>query len=234
MKAKHDVRSKIPYGPNIVRAWFDTVFHYALGGLENERGFLTRRNWTFRGRSGTFEYLGSVRELVPPAAKVNLSQFVSFFPEVGETIDRHDDCLERLARVCGVLYEAILNNSHFREVFAAVEGEVRQKLGREFQSYFGAYSSERDFMGIIAEYLINNIENLPDHYSTAELWNHYRVRFVQAISAPELEPLRDDTTLAGRNLIEVVDELTSLLEKTRSELSLQFDVPIVVEVNSDR
>ena len=84
MKTKQRTgRKKKPYGPNIVRAWFDTVFQYALRGLDNERGFLVRRNWTFRFRSRTLEYLCPFAEHLPGAARENLEQFVSFFPEVG-------------------------------------------------------------------------------------------------------------------------------------------------------
>ena len=89
-------------------------------------------------------------------------------------------------------------------------------------------------MGIIAEDLINNTENLPRHYANAELWNHYRTRFVNAISTLELKALQKATIRSGQRLLEAVDELTSLLEATRSALSLQFDVPIVVGVGSDR
>ena len=41
-------RKKKRYGPNIVRAWFDTVFHYALRALDNERHFLTKHDWIFQ------------------------------------------------------------------------------------------------------------------------------------------------------------------------------------------
>jgi hypothetical protein len=63
MKMKQSIdRKKKPYGPHIVRAWFDTVFHYALRGLENERSLLVDRNWTFRFRSRALEYLGPLIE----------------------------------------------------------------------------------------------------------------------------------------------------------------------------
>jgi hypothetical protein len=63
---------KGPYGPNIVRAWFDTVFRYALRGLESERSFLTGRNWTFRFHTRALEYLGPLVEHLPAKARENL------------------------------------------------------------------------------------------------------------------------------------------------------------------
>src|SRR5229473_2372086 len=113
-------RKKKPYGPNIVRAWFDTVFHYALRGLENERSFLVRRNWTFRFRNRTLEYLGPLAEHLPAAARENLEQFVFFFPDVGARISAHDSRERQLEESCRAYFEALLKSSHFREVYQSV------------------------------------------------------------------------------------------------------------------
>ena len=78
MKTPAARKKKAPYGPNIVRAWFDTVFRFALKGLDSERGFLARKNWTYRFQPPSLEYLGPVREHLPGAWD-NLEQFVFFF-----------------------------------------------------------------------------------------------------------------------------------------------------------
>ena len=179
---------KEPYGPNIVRAWFDTVFQYALRGLDSERGFLTRRNWTFRFPTRTLEYLGPLAEHVPAAARANLEQFVSFFPQAGAKISDHDVCEHQLEESCRVYLTAILESEDFRKTFESIASEAPRALGREFSGHFGAYSSEADFMGVLAEYLINNVERLPSHYSTAELWNRYGRRFLPVISTSALAP----------------------------------------------
>ena len=82
-------------------------------------------------------------------------------------------------------------------------------------------------MAIIAEYLVNNIEDLPGLYTTAELWNRYRARLLHAIATPELAGIRAETTQSGQNFLNAVEELGSLLKKVRDDLSLEFDVPIV-------
>ncbi len=70
---------KPPYGPNIVRAWFDTVFHPVLSSIENEMSFLDRRDWTFRQDSEMPAHIAPVGAYVG-RARENLEQFVSFFP----------------------------------------------------------------------------------------------------------------------------------------------------------
>src|SRR5713101_8242128 len=65
MKAITRSRKKPPYGPNIVRAWFDTVIQPALRGLETEQSFLERKNWTFRFHPLSLEFIGPLREHLP-------------------------------------------------------------------------------------------------------------------------------------------------------------------------
>lgn len=224
-------RKRKPYGPNIVRAWFDTVIQYALRGIENERSFLEKRNWTFRFRTRKLEYLALLAEHLPSAGRENMEQFVAFFPGISALVDKHDRRELQLEQSCNVYFEALLKSPDFRGVFQSVVGETPQALGREFSTFFGAYS-EADAMGFLAEYVVNNLEDLPIHYSTAELWNHYRKRFITVASTPEVAPLAASTSKSGSAMIEVIGDLASFLKKTRSELSLEFDVPYVAELTS--
>lgn len=48
-------------------------------------------------------------------------------------------------------------------------------------------------MAILAEYPVNNVGSLPSHYTTAQLWNRYRDRFLEVLATPELASLRDAT-----------------------------------------
>jgi hypothetical protein len=226
--------AKQPYGPNIVRAWFDTVFHYVLAGLETEKDFLERCNWTFRHDTGKLEYIASVARYVPSAAFENLEQFVAFFPEVWALIERHDDCVQRLESRCAAYADAIIESAEFLTIFRRVEAVSPQALDHEFNRNFGAYSAEEDFKRILAEHLVNNIESLFSYYSTAALWNRYGKDFVSAVNTPQLAPLRQAIDQAASDSIAASDELITSMKKIRSELSLEFDVPFVVELNSAR
>lgn len=202
--------------------------------MESERGFLTKRNWTFRFHTVTLEYLGPLAEHLPVEARENLEQFVFFFPKVEAKISRHDACEHQLEEDCRAYFAAILQSVAFKEVFASVAAESPHVLGREFNSFFGAYSSPADFKGSLAEYLINNVECLPSRYSAAELWNRYRDRFLPVVDGPDLGHLRVAVERAGRSMLGAADELISLLKETRSELSLRFDVAYVAELKDVR
>ncbi len=223
-----------PYGPNIVRAWFDTVFQYALQGLETEQSFLSRRNWTFRFRIQTRLSIWVRWRALACRGPRNLEQFVSFFPEVGEKVSEHDGCEHGLEDACRSYFAAILDSSDFHRAFEDVAAETPKSLGVEFSRHFGAYSSQADFMAILAEYLINNIDVLPGHYTTAALWNQCRSRFLPVVSSPALSPFREATERAGTDLLVAAEGLSSLFKTTPSGLSLRFDVPYVAELISAR
>ncbi len=224
----------MPYGPNIVRAWFDTVFQYAFRGLESERVFLAGRDWTFRFQTRALEYLNPLAKHLPAAARENLEQFVSFFPLVRPRISDHDFCEHQLEENCRAYFNAILESPSFQKIFENVASEAPDAMGREFRSHFGAYTAQTDFMGSLAEYLINNVERLPSYYSTAQLWDRYRDRFLPLAFDPALAHLRTATEQAGCSMLEAVNDLTSLLKEKRSELSLRFDVPYVAELDNVR
>jgi hypothetical protein len=212
---------KRPYGPNIVRAWFDTVFHYVLGGVELEKSFLLRRNWTFRQFSRSLEYIAPIARYLPAGAFENLEQFVSFFPEVEALISRHDESVQRLQEGCIAYCDAIVEDARFLKAFRRVETEAPQ-------------APDRDLKPILAEYLVNNVGTLDSFFSTADLWNRNREDFVSEVATPELMALREATHQAGIDLINASDELIASIKKIRSELSLAFDVPFVAELSSVR
>lgn len=227
-------RKHKPYGPNIVRAWFDTVFHFALQGLATERNYLDRRNWTFSSQNRRLEYLAPLAQHLPGAARENLEQFVSFFPEAATLIREHDRRESELEQRCRIYFDAIVDSPPFQEVLRDVAADALQTTGRPFSEHFGAYSAETDFMGILAEYLVNNIEALPNHYSTAELWNEYRERFQRILATPGLLSFRRATEESGTAMLAAVDDLITGLKSIRSRLSLEFDVPYVAELASVR
>lgn len=72
----------------------------------------------------------------------------------------------------------------------------------------------------------------PHYYATAELWNHFRDAFVSAADNEDLAPLREGAELVGRNLKAESEELIAMMKRIRSELSLEFDVPVVAELST--
>ena len=230
MKVSQPSRRKPPYGPNIVRAWFDTVLQPVLRGLETERSFVVRHDWTFRFHRQTLEYMAPIAEHV--AARDNLEQFLSFFPAIEGLVGEHDRAVKRLLETCVALHAAISKSRLFQEAFQAVEAETPAVLGVEFSSFFGGYPTREDLGGFLAEYLVNNIQDLPDYYTTARLWNQFRGRFVPVLAVPEVAAHRLEAENCGGQLLKTTERLTGAFKAKRSELSLAKDVPFIAETTS--
>jgi hypothetical protein len=123
------VTKKTP-GPNIVRAWFDTVINPLLRSLEMERTFLEQKNWTWQFRPS---HLGSIRPVrdyfdvdIP-----NLELFLSFHPKIEKALKVHDQKAESLYRLCFDLESAIANSQVLQDLYEEV---TSQREGRTFSS----------------------------------------------------------------------------------------------------
>jgi hypothetical protein len=223
---------KKKYGPNIVRAWFATIFQYVLGRTETECGYLARRNWSYRFYKGSLDFIVSLSEDMPTIERANLEQFAGFFPEVKDLLERHDRCVSELNSACVTLHEAILSDPVFLEVFTNVEAEAQSVFGVEFASHFGALSDRESFAGLLAEYLVNNLGDLPAYYSTARLWNRFRGRFAPVMTAPQIDSLRLETDKRGQELLDAATQLADAFRSKRLELSQELDVPVAEAVNA--
>jgi hypothetical protein len=216
-------------GPNIIRAWFDTVFQYLLGRLAGERPYLASGNWTFRAYKSTLDFVSPLGDFMPANARDNLEQFASFYPAITSLIEEHDRKVNELTGQCIALHNAILRSQQFQESFAKVEREAAAEFGIPFEQHFGALSEHGQFAELLAEYLVNGVGTLPDYYATSHLWNRFRDRFATVMTAPEVESLKAKAERIGQEIIAGADRLRDLLKSTRSELSLEYDVPYAVE-----
>ncbi len=230
MRGKRRSTHRKPYGPNIVRAWFNTVFFHALRALASEPQLLRAGNWTYRFHRRSLEYIGPLADHMPNGGRENLDQFLSFFPDVTAIVDEHDNGVAALREACDTLHTAILRDPQFDAIFNEIRSEAPMTLGSDIQSHFGAYQEEKDWRGLLAEDMVNNARELPPHYANARLWNHYRDRLTAILEDPVLTQLRDRTRYAGEKLLQSAEALSSRLRDTRSELSLEFDVPFFSEV----
>jgi hypothetical protein len=217
---------KKKYGPNIVRAWFATIFPYVVGRLESERGYLLRHNWTFRFYKRTLEYIACLGGDMPAVERANLEQLASFFPEVNGLLEGHDRKVGELTAACVSFHKAIMLHPGFQEVLARVETESQIEFGVDFSSHFGALSDHASFAGLLAEYLVNNLGELPSYYSTSGLWNRFRDRFVPVLAARELESNRLLTATRGNELLNAGAKLMDVFKSKRLDLSVELDVPV--------
>lgn len=218
-------------GPNIVRSWFDNVFRDLLHGLSAKSLALERRRWGWRFRPPRLEYVAYARDYLTAEAVDVFEQFLSFHPDVHRLVAAHDEAVHRLFDACQSFHEALTRSAELRDLYTRIAKECRQTLGDDISSFFGAYHSEQDFLGLLAEYITNHFGELPSYYATSRLWNHYLADFDELRTVPHLAKYDLAVQQAASALTKANKTLDAALRKVRSELSLESDVPFVAEVS---
>lgn len=227
-------RGSLRPGPGIIRAWLDTVLKYMLYGLEIERRLCEQRDWTWRFRPPRLESFGRVREHVVAEAWPNLDQFLEFHPQLSPLIEAHDQGVARLKDDCRAYHDALIGSEALQSVYRRIAAECPAVLGSDISRFFGAYSTEEDFLGVLAEEIVNNKDHLPSHFADAPLWNRYKDQFLGVREDPVAQPLFRATTAAGEDVRAAAAELLEALRQAQSDLSLRFDVPLVSELSVSR
>ena len=213
-------------GPNIVRAWFDSVINPLLRSLETERELLQKGNWTWRFRPAGLESIRSSRVYIQPEARENLKQFAALNPEAGKAIDLHDARVLPLAEQCRQFHEAVRAEQSLLELYRRTTSpESLSELNvRDMRYLFGAYP-EADHLDVLAEYIVNNTGELPPSYGPAPLWNKHKTEFLKLRDHRAIHGHYQSTAAAGEALLKCVNRLVGFLEEKRLQLSLDYDQP---------
>lgn len=214
-------------GPRIIRSWFDTVINPILADLKHKEGLLVLRNWTWRVPPGHLESVRPVEESPWQVSADNLEQLISFYPNVEDLIERHDEGVSELEDACKALHNALAVSRPAKDAYAKAkeDNSLIETQGTPINAVLPG-PGEQD-LDLIAQYIVNTAGELPHYHIYSPVWNKYKAEFLGSLEDPAVRPLRDASVQAGENLLRTVNELTALLKQIRSRLSLQLDVPFV-------
>ncbi len=70
-----------------------------------------------------------------------------------------------------------------------------------------------DHLAVLAQYIVNNTGDLPDHITTAPFWNEYREKLLSVLRAPEVRKQQAETTSVGSRLMQTSDALSIDLQR---------------------
>jgi len=225
MARKSPPTQQAEVSPNIVRAWFDTVLNPLIHGLKIEADVLSRGNLTWRFRTESPASLVPVRSLLMDVVQDNLEQFLSLHSEFVDPIEEHDAELGRLVDSCRNLHKRLIASEEMQAAFR--KNTTPEALrGVSIDRIFGAVLPD-DFLSVLAEYIVNNVERLPHFYTTADFWNEHGAEFLKLSHSREILPFWEDTVQAAARFSQAVDRLIVLLKEVRNDLSLSAGVPII-------
>jgi hypothetical protein len=216
------------FGPNIVRAWFDTVINPLLRALEIEKKYLEEKDWTWRSNPGRLEAVRQIQNIIGYEATANLEQIFEFYPDVKKLTQEHEEKREGLLTACKKLYQAIRESPELQKMYDEATSEdslskfgIRDKNSRPF---FGDGSPGRD-LDFLAEYIVNNGGQLSHYVMMLSFWREYKEKFLSILNNPDIREHSKKSLKAGESLLETVEDFISLLKELRRKLSLEYDVP---------
>jgi hypothetical protein len=204
-----------------VAAWIYEVINPIIEGLERELYFLQTGNGTWRYFSQRCEFIRPVQEYVESAQWPNYSDFVVEHPDFKKRFQSHDTSLSGLNNSASALFGALLGNPQFTEKVDSSFQAYEERRSQEPMASDLAYMKQ-DLPKLVAEYLINNISDLPSHYAAARFW---------ATSSNDLRAFQNSTNLfdplrAAKEMLSVESQrLISDLEIKRSKFLGTFDLP---------
>ncbi len=232
--SKRTIKSKKTrqVGPQIVRAWFDTVLNPLIRALEAEQEWLAKMNPTWRFQPSGLEALRHIRAHLDPWAWDNAEQFFEFYPEVKKAALEHDESVNLLTDSCRRLQQVIVESSDLREVYhRTTSADSLATLNTTLQNLFGSYPEE-DHLALLAQHVVNNTGELFGYYTTSTLWNKYKDEFLAILHRPSIRGQHEETFEQIRDLQARTEKLARLLREKRLELSLEHDVPYVTPVTT--
>jgi hypothetical protein len=214
-------------GPRIIRSWFDTVINAILERLKFEESLLERRDWTWRVPPCHLELLRPVREAPWQVNADNLEQFLSFYPNVEELIERHDRERSELEEACSALHNSLAMSRTFKGAYEKAKADDSPTNQGTTINDALLRGSDEQHLDLLAQYVVNTADELPGYYVYSPVWNKYSSSFLNALQDSAISSMRASAVEEGEKLLETVRDLITLLKETRARLSLWFDVPFV-------
>jgi hypothetical protein len=203
-----------------VAAWIYVVLNPVIELVQRELDLLDRRNLTWRFTSGRCEFVRVIQEYVDSTQWPNYYDFLSEHAVFVDGFKQHDNLVEQINASAAQIYEWLVSHDDFSETVKKLAAQYNdQPMSRTFPG--ASVSSEAELVKYCAEYLINNLRELPSHYSLSGFWNSSNTPLLLFRNTPRFKPLER----ASENFLLHSGKLKRALESRRLSLSREFDVP---------
>jgi hypothetical protein len=215
-------------GSRRVAAWIYTAINPLIDALRRELHLLQQRNLSWRYHSQRLEYIRPVRDYIEPTAMPNLEDFLADNSAFEEKFGLHDrnvaNAEQRATNFYKILSTAAIFNKEVDEAFKRYESNI-SSAGLFIPSL---ESIREQLPKFVAENLINNISELPAHYTIHRFWKDFAGSFQKYLS--EFDVYKERQSFRELNqaidaLKEVSSTLLNDLQSLRHSLCREFDIP---------
>ena len=202
-------------GTERVKAWIYSVMNPLMEDLRAENKLLSKKNITWRYQTASMEFILSTRDRISPAVRPNYDDLLRGLPALRQEMEKRDEKVETLLHAASECW---------KQLIACFRPQVEQCLKQwkeEGNPYPGGGTPEEEFWLLITEQVINNVEELPAHYTSRDFWSRFRADFLTFRSGhhfSQLEQTIAELKQANKILIETLDQI-------RSQLCEEYDIP---------
>ena len=210
------------FPPPIVRDWFVKALNPLIYGLRMEVRLLSRGDLSWRFAQSTLVSLLPLKVRLSQNGQDLWDQFVGQFSEFREMADSHDRAVHEVDLSCSLLASSLVESVILRNIF---DGAVSADglLEADVQQTFGAISADA-YLPLLAEYLINDLGELPAYYSTSQFWNRHQIEFRKTAEDLAIKLRWVNVRDNAKQLQSAAEKLLSRLLDVRSELSMNSGV----------
>lgn len=105
---------------------------------------------------------------VDRAYQDNFTEFCTWYPDVERNLESHDSAVTELGTACSLTFQRVLESPEFIGILEQANAAALER-GVTAQAARGAIPIDQ-WPSLIAEYVINGIRTLPEHYTSAAYW----------------------------------------------------------------
>jgi hypothetical protein len=206
-----------------VAAWIYAVINPIINSLERELSLLDSGNLTWRPHLGRCEMIRTIQEYVDSAQWPNYQDFLAEHPNsvFRPGFDQHDSDVRTLNTVAQELFNRMLSWSKFSDALDVALGTYERQRASLDPQFPMLVHTAKDVPKLAAEYVINNAQTLPSHYTISAFWNLLGKELIAFRNLPEFQALHR----CKDRLAENSSKLKQALESYRLSLSRDYDVP---------
>jgi hypothetical protein len=221
-----NVTEQPPLHSRRVEAWVYTILNPLIESLRRELLLMDKGNLSWRFYSKRCEYIRPMAEYIESSQRPNYEDFIGDKLNVGFSgkFEKHDRALDVMEESAKGFFDRLMGSNLFLK-------DVKDSL-EKYESTISANSRypdlnpmKEDLPKLVAEFLINRTELLPDHYMTHKFWEDYWRSFAKSMDAYKQRESFRALTKASGALKEVSEKLLLDLENHRQSLCRTYDIP---------
>jgi hypothetical protein len=190
-----------------------------IDALRREAALMKTGNLSWRAYRQRCEFIRPVHELINPAHQPILDDLLSEDPALRARLDEHDSALEELEAAASTFFQGLVQTRHFQELTAeCLSNYAAMRASNPQLPELGDASRIPEY---VAEFLVNNTETLPQHYTMSLFWESFRPEFMMFKERQSFETVQH----YANSLAQISGKLRLDLETMRLNIVREYDIP---------